>query len=116
MGGGTPPRRPVLRTSLKSAAIFFFVRRRSLRSFISSAARPTSRSTGTHGQDARATLLHSLYSDATTSITRYIVGDRLLIIASDHNQGVFVSTDLSQEYDMDKLVQSVHKFVAVDVD
>jgi len=45
-----------------------------------------------------------------------VVGDRLLIIASDHNQGVFVSTDLSQEYDMDKLVQSVHKFVAVDVD
>jgi len=45
-----------------------------------------------------------------------VVGDRLLIIASDHNQGVFVSTDLSQEYDMDKLVESVHKFVAVDVD
>jgi len=45
-----------------------------------------------------------------------VVGDQLLIIASDHNQGVFVSTDLSQEYDMDKLVESIHKFVAVDVD
>ena len=45
-----------------------------------------------------------------------VVGDRLLIIASDHNQGVFVSTDLSQDYDMDKLVENVHKFVAVDVD
>jgi hypothetical protein len=45
-----------------------------------------------------------------------VVGDRLLIIASDHNQGVFVSTDLAQEYDMDKLVESIHKFVAVDVD
>ena len=45
-----------------------------------------------------------------------VVGDRLLIIASDHNQGVFLSTDLSQDYDMDKLLGSVHKFVAVDVD
>jgi len=45
-----------------------------------------------------------------------VVGDRMLIIASDHNQGVFVSADLSQEYDMDKLVESINKFVAVDVD
>jgi hypothetical protein len=44
------------------------------------------------------------------------VGDRLLIIASDHNQGVFVSTDLGETYDMDKLLENVHKFVAVDVD
>lgn len=44
-----------------------------------------------------------------------VVGDRMLIIASDHNQGVFVSTDLAQEYDMDRLVENVHKFVALDV-
>jgi len=45
-----------------------------------------------------------------------VVGDRLLIIASDHNQGVFLTADLSRDYDMDRLVESgVHKFVAVDV-
>lgn len=44
-----------------------------------------------------------------------VVGDRLLIIASDHNQGVFVTADLSAEYDMDRLVEQVHKFVALDV-
>ena len=45
-----------------------------------------------------------------------VVGDRLLIIASDHNQGVFVSTNLGEEYDMNKLVEGIHKFVAVDLD
>jgi hypothetical protein len=46
-----------------------------------------------------------------------VVGDRLLIIASDHNQGVFLAADLDRDYDMDRLVESgVHKFVAVDVD
>lgn len=44
-----------------------------------------------------------------------VVGDRLLIIASDHNQGVFVTADLSADYDMDRLVENVHKFVALDV-
>ena len=44
-----------------------------------------------------------------------VVGDRMLIIASDHNQGVFVTADLSEDYDMDKLVEQVHKFVALDV-
>jgi hypothetical protein len=44
-----------------------------------------------------------------------VVGDRLLIIASDHNQGVFVKADLGREYDMDALVESIEKFVAVDV-
>ena len=44
-----------------------------------------------------------------------VVGDRMLIIASDHNQGVFVTVDLSTEYDMDRLVEQVHKFVALDV-
>ena len=44
-----------------------------------------------------------------------VVGDRMLMIASDHNQGVFVTVDLSTEYDMDRLVEQVHKFVALDV-
>ena len=44
-----------------------------------------------------------------------VVGDRLLIIASDHNQGVFVKADLSRDYDMDRLLESVQKFVAVEV-
>ena len=44
-----------------------------------------------------------------------VVGDRLLIIASDHNQGVFVTADLAEDYDIDRLVEQVHKFVALDV-
>jgi len=44
-----------------------------------------------------------------------VVGDRMLIIASDHNQGVFVTADLAESYDMDGLVERVHKFVALDV-
>jgi hypothetical protein len=44
-----------------------------------------------------------------------VIGDRLLIIASDHNQGVFVTADLDEEYDMDRLLGRLQKFVAVDV-
>lgn len=43
-----------------------------------------------------------------------VVGDRMLIIASDHNQGVFVTADLDREYDMDQLLENVQKFVALD--
>ena len=47
--------------------------------------------------------------------TGYLVnGDRHLIIASDHNQGVFLPIDLSREYTMDELVESFTKFVAID--
>ena len=47
--------------------------------------------------------------------TGYLVnGDRHLIIASDHNQGVFLPIDLSREYTMDELVESLTKFVAID--
>lgn len=42
-------------------------------------------------------------------------GDRHLIIASDHNQGVFVPLSLSETYDMDGLVGSIQKFVAVEL-
>jgi hypothetical protein len=45
-----------------------------------------------------------------------VVGDRMLIIASDHNQGVFVQADLDHEYDMDGLLEGIQKFVAVEVD
>ncbi len=42
-------------------------------------------------------------------------GDKQLIVASEHNQGVFLVADLSQRYDMDGLVASLHKFVAIEV-
>jgi hypothetical protein len=42
-------------------------------------------------------------------------GDKHLILASDHNQGVFLPIDLSQKYDLDALVPRLHKFVALDV-
>jgi hypothetical protein len=41
-------------------------------------------------------------------------GDRHLIIASDHNQGVVLPLDLSQEYTMDDLVGRLQKFVAME--
>lgn len=42
-------------------------------------------------------------------------GDRHLIIASDHNQGVFVPLSLEEQYDMDTLVSRIQKFVALDL-
>jgi hypothetical protein len=45
----------------------------------------------------------------------YLVnGPKHLIIASDHNQGVFLRLDLSREYSMETLLERVVKFVAVD--
>jgi hypothetical protein len=41
-------------------------------------------------------------------------GDKHLIIASDHNQGVFLPLDLSVQYTMDELVGRLQKFVALD--
>jgi len=43
-------------------------------------------------------------------------GDKHLIIASDHNQGVFLPLDLAAQYTMDELVDRVQKFVALDLD
>ena len=43
-------------------------------------------------------------------------GDKHLIIASDHNQGVFLPIDLSQKYDINELVARLTKFVALDLD
>jgi hypothetical protein len=49
--------------------------------------------------------------------TGYLVnGDKHLIIASDHNQGVFLPIDLSKEYTMDELVERLTKFVEVDLE
>jgi hypothetical protein len=46
----------------------------------------------------------------------YLVnGDKHLIIASDHNQGVFLAIDLAQEYTLDQLVEHLTKFVAVEL-
>jgi len=44
-----------------------------------------------------------------------INGNRHLIVASDHNQGVFLPIDLSRKYDMESLVSNVQKFVALDI-
>ena len=46
----------------------------------------------------------------------YLVnGEKHLIIASDHNQGVFLPIDLATEYTMDELVERLTKFVAVEL-
>jgi hypothetical protein len=42
-----------------------------------------------------------------------INGPQHLIIASDHNQGVFIPLDLGQTYDMPGVVRRIRKFVAV---
>jgi hypothetical protein len=44
----------------------------------------------------------------------YLVnGDRHLIIASDHNQGVFIPLSTSENYDMDTIVERMRKFVSL---
>jgi hypothetical protein len=46
----------------------------------------------------------------------YLVnGDKHLIIASDHSQGVFLPIDLATTYTMDELVGQLTKFVALDL-
>jgi hypothetical protein len=42
-------------------------------------------------------------------------GEQHLIIASDHNQGVFLPLELDQTYDMAGLLKRIQKFVAIDV-
>jgi hypothetical protein len=42
-------------------------------------------------------------------------GDKHLIIASDHNQGVFLPLSCSQEYTMDDLVERLTKYTGLDV-
>lgn len=42
-------------------------------------------------------------------------GDRHIIIASDHNQGVFIPLSLEETYTMDDVAVRVTKFVALDV-
>jgi len=45
----------------------------------------------------------------------YLVnGDRHLILASDHNQGVYLPIDASIKYDMDDLVKRIEKFAAIE--
>lgn len=45
----------------------------------------------------------------------YLVnGDRHLIVASDHNQGVFLPIKTGKNYSMDDLVKRLHKFAAID--
>jgi hypothetical protein len=45
----------------------------------------------------------------------FVNGKRHLIIASEHNQGVFLPIKLSEGYDMEKLVGSLRKFVSVNI-
>jgi hypothetical protein len=45
--------------------------------------------------------------------TGYLVNGRQLILASDHNQGVFLPLDLSETYEMDDLVRRLKKYVAL---
>jgi hypothetical protein len=42
-------------------------------------------------------------------------GEHHLILASDHNQGVFLPIDLAKKYTMEELVECLMKFVALDV-
>jgi hypothetical protein len=47
----------------------------------------------------------------------YLVnGDKHLIIASDHNQGVFLPLDLSETYEMVDLVSRLRKFISLRVE
>jgi len=41
-------------------------------------------------------------------------GDKHLILASDHNQGVFLPIDLSRSYTLEDLLANLQKFVALD--
>jgi len=43
----------------------------------------------------------------------FVNGDRHLIVASDHNQGVFLPLQTDIQYDMDDLVGRLQKFVAI---
>jgi len=43
-------------------------------------------------------------------------GEKHLILASDHNQGVFLPLDLARPYDMAEAVRSIRKFVAVEIE
>ena len=43
----------------------------------------------------------------------YINGERHLIIASDHSQGVFLPLNLDEEYDMEKLTGVMTKIVSL---
>jgi hypothetical protein len=42
-------------------------------------------------------------------------GERHLIIASDHSQGVFLPINFAEQYDMQTMVERLTKFVALDV-
>jgi len=45
----------------------------------------------------------------------FVNGEQHLILASEHNQGVFLPIDLGRPYEMAELVDGIRKFVAVDV-
>lgn len=45
----------------------------------------------------------------------FVNGPRHLIIASDHNQGVFLPLSCAEEYTMDDLIERMQKYTALDV-
>ncbi len=50
----------------------------------------------------------------TPQETGYNIIGRLMIVASDHNHGVFLPIDLSRQYTMEQLERSLRKFVSVE--
>jgi len=64
-------------------------------------------------EKVRANLIITGHQPQETGYTTN--GDKHLILASDHNQGVFLPIDLSQKYNVPTLVSRLQKFVALDV-
>ncbi len=63
-------------------------------------------------QKVNATLVITGHQPQDTGYTTN--GDHHLIIASDHNQGVFLPLDLAAEYTANDLVERLQKFVAIE--
>ncbi len=64
-------------------------------------------------ENVKATMLVTGHQPQDTGYG--VNGDNHLIIASDHNQGVFLPLKLDETYNMSTLLAQITKFVAVDV-
>jgi len=71
---------------------------------------PTSAAAFAAGVEARILITGHQPQDSGFAVN----GPQHLIVASDHNQGVYLPLDLGQEYDMDALVGQIRKFVAME--
>jgi hypothetical protein len=73
-------------------------------------------SPGTAAKFAQAVYAKILVTGHQPQETGYAVnGEQHLILASDHNQGVFLPIDLDKPYDMPGLLKRIRKFVALNV-